>query len=267
MSKTARRSARDRLREEQRQQAERARRRRRALMILAPIAVIVVIVAGGVAVQALRDRGSEFAGKLPRATMLRDGSIRLAAQGTTTRTPVIDVYEDFQCPACKEFERINGGTLKSLAAERKAVVVYHPVAIIDERSVRAGSAAQCAADANRFMAFHDVLYENQPPEGGGQGFTAGDLTKRGKEAGIDGEKFAKCVDSVKYRKAILQRTQQISTKYQKQTGQGFGTPTLYLNGRPLDSNALFSAGAFKEAVKNAPEPGARGAAGSSGSQK
>ena len=32
----------------------------------------------------------------------------------------IDVWEDFQCPACKNFEDINGATLKSLAKEGKA---------------------------------------------------------------------------------------------------------------------------------------------------
>lgn len=257
MSKAARRSARERLREEQRRQAERARRRRRLLVILAPVAVILLVVAAGVAVQALRNRGSEFGGRLPSAAILEDGSIRLAAQGASASTPVVDVYEDFQCPACKEFERINGGTLKKFASEQSAVVVYHPVAIIDQRSVRAGSAAQCAADAGTFMAYHDVLFESQPPERGGQGFTADDLMRYGAQVGLDGDKFTECVESVKYRDDILQRTRQISKKYQQQTGNGFGTPTVYLNGKPLDPKVLFSASAFADAVKNAPEPAPR----------
>lgn len=134
MSKAGR-PARDRLREEQRRQAERDRRRRRLLLVLAPVAVIVVVVAAGLTVQAVRDRGSDFAGGLPAAAVLDDGSVRLAAPGTTVNTPVIDVYEDFQCPACREFERINSGTLQRLASEREAVVVYRPVAIIDRKSV------------------------------------------------------------------------------------------------------------------------------------
>ncbi|MQA83475.1 MAG: thioredoxin domain-containing protein [Streptosporangiales bacterium] len=251
MSKAARRSARERLREEQRRQAERQRRRRRLLLIVAPIAVIVLVVGAGVAVQALRNRGSEFEGRTPPATLLDNGSIKLAAQGATASTPVIDVYEDFQCPACKEFERINGGRLKELAAERKAVVVYHPVAIIDERSIRSGSAARCAADAGKFIEYHDILYGNQPPEAGGQGFTAEDLKRYGAQAGLKGEKFAQCVESVRYRQEVLQRTQQISTRYQQQTGQGFSTPTVYLNDQPLDSGVLFSADAFDNAVQEA----------------
>lgn len=259
MSETARRSARERLREKQRRQVERARRRRSLLVILSPVAVILLVVAAGVAVQALRDRGSEFEGGLPQATVLEDGSVRFAAEGTNKSTPVIDVYEDFQCPACKEFERINGGTLKKFASDKTAVVAYHPVAIIDQRSVRAGSAAQCAADAGSFMAYHDVLFESQPPERGGQGFTADDLMKYGAQVGLDGDKFTECVESVKYREDILQRTERISEKYQRQTGKGFGTPTVYLNGKSVDVNVLFSADAFEDAVKDATEPAPQGA--------
>lgn len=260
MSKAGR-PARDRLREEQRRQAERDRRRRRLLLVLAPVAVIVVVVvAAGLTVQAVRDRGSDFAGGLPAAAVLDDGSVRLAAPGTTVNTPVIDVYEDFQCPACREFERINSGTLQRLASEREAVVVYRPVAIIDQRSVRAGSAARCAADAGKYVAYHDVLFENQPPERGGQGFTAEDLKTYGEEVGLDGGEFASCVESVKYRDDLLQRTQRISAEYEKQTGNGFGTPTVYLNGKPLDINVLFSVEAFEEAVQNAPEPSPRSTA-------
>lgn len=254
MSKAAKRSARERLREEQRRRAERARRRRRLVMILAPVLVIVIVVAAGVAVQALRDRGGEFAGNLPAAELTEYGSVRLAASGAGAEAPVIDVYEDFQCPACKEFERVSGERLKKLVSERQVVVVYHPVAIIDQRSIRAGSAAQCAADEGMFMEYHDVLFESQPPERGGQGFTAEELLDYGEQVGLDGASFSECVESVRYRDEILRRTEDISTKHQQQTGSGFGTPTVHLNGQPIDPNLLFRPDAFERTVLEAPAP-------------
>lgn len=254
MRQADRRSARERLREERLRQAARERLRRRLLTVAAPVLVIALVVAAGIAVQALRSRESEFAGKVPPAAALGDGSIRFAADKVTDTTPVVEVYEDFQCPACREFERINGGTLRELAATGAAVVIYHPVAIIDQRSVRSGSAAQCAAEGGKFLPYHDVLFQNQPPEQGGQGFTVEELVEYGTEVGLDGDAFAECVRSVQHRQDLLQRTQAISTAYRQRSGKGFGTPTVYLNGRPLPPPALFSVDAFEEAVREARGP-------------
>ncbi|GAA2052907.1 hypothetical protein GCM10009800_47070 [Nocardiopsis rhodophaea] len=75
-----------------------------------------------------------------------DGSVVLAEQGANA--PVVEVYADFQCPACKQFEAASGDTLRRLATDGEAIVHYRPVSIFSQQpaplssnSLRAGAAA------------------------------------------------------------------------------------------------------------------------------
>ncbi|MGH3321633.1 MAG: DsbA family protein [Streptosporangiaceae bacterium] len=246
MSKAARqRSARERLREQQRREAVRKRLMRRLGLAGGAIAVIVIVVVVAVVVQSQRHHSSpEFHGKVPAAQVLSDGGIEVAKPGV--KGPKLDIWEDFQCPICQKFESINGDTVKRLAAEGKVRVVYHPIAIIDQRSVRAGSAAQCAAHYGKYMPYHDLLYAKQPPEKPVQGFTLDDLKAYGKQVGITKPGFAKCVDQQKYAGTVLKATKHAGTM------KGFqGTPTLYLNGKVLGSGTTFSSDKLTQAVEQA----------------
>ena len=62
--------------------------------------------------------------------------------------PTIDVYVDYQCPACRAFEILNGGYLNEVIAQNKAKVVFHPMTFIGPESILAANAAACAADAS-----------------------------------------------------------------------------------------------------------------------
>ena len=70
----------------------------------------------------------------------------------TAKLPTIDIYEDYQCPVCKEFEALDHTTIQALAAQNKARVVYHSINIIgpnyggqaNTSSLRAASAAAAA---------------------------------------------------------------------------------------------------------------------------
>ena len=79
------------------------------------------------------------------ATTGGDGTVTMAKSGV--QRPVVDVYEDFQCPACKEFDQVNDATLKSLAAQGQAKVVYHPIVIFSEEPL-AGNSLRAAAAAH-----------------------------------------------------------------------------------------------------------------------
>src|SRR5204863_10129589 len=86
---------------------------------------------------------------------------------------VVDMYEDFQCPNCRDFEAADGATLKTWQQAGIVRLVYHPVAFLDQASsthysTRALDAAASVEDSSpdAFQAFHDLLYANQPAEGG-----------------------------------------------------------------------------------------------------
>lgn len=127
-----------------REQLARERRRKRTLWTSIG-AVSVLVIAGliGWGVWSSQDSG-EFTAP-PGAT--QDGTGIAVGSGPVT----IDVYEDYLCPACKQFEQTSGPTLEQLVSDGKARVVYHPVAFLNrfsstEYSTRSSAAAGCAAE-------------------------------------------------------------------------------------------------------------------------
>lgn len=244
MGKAARQqSARERMREQRRRQEARTRTMRRVLIGVVAVVVVAVAVGIGIFVQSNRAQsGGEFQGNLPAAEQV-DGTVQYATGGGDK--PVVTIYEDFQCPYCQQFEKRSGDMIKQLAAQGKAKVIYHPVAIIDQRSIRSGSAALCAADQNAFMPYHDILYQNQPPERPAKGFTKQQLRQYGSDAGINSGSFDTCVSQGKHEQDIMRNTQEAKTK------QGFGgTPTVFVNGHKYTGD-IFSPQSLKDAILSA----------------
>jgi protein-disulfide isomerase len=95
-------------------------------------ASMVVLVAAGVVISALVQRGQPastpdsagYRGPFAPVTLNADNSVTMA--GPRVSGPVLDVYEDFQCSACRVFERTYGPTIERLAYLGKVKVVYHP---------------------------------------------------------------------------------------------------------------------------------------------
>jgi protein-disulfide isomerase len=145
----------------------------------------------------------------------------------------MDLYLDFQCPACKQFEETSGPTLDRYVAAGTLKIVYHPVAFLDayssgtRYSTRASAASACAADAGVFPAYIRALYANQPPEGG-TGLTDDQLVALGREAGATSADFATCVKSHRYESWTAQVTEAASKAGVNQT------PTLLVDGKPVE---------------------------------
>ncbi|WP_432932574.1 DsbA family protein [Microbispora sp. CA-135349] len=231
----------------QREALRKQEQRKRITMIVT--AVVIVLIAAAVAVWSVRQGSSEkVAGGLAPITVQKDGTVVMAKSGVSA--PVVDVYEDFQCPTCKEFEATSGSTLKNLAAEGKAKVVYHPITIFTQEptagnSLRAANAARCVTDGQQWLAFHDKLYQNQPSETV-TGFTTDELIKWGKAAGVTAPDFDNCVREQRNVAAHKQFSQQTMAA-QKLAG----TPTVKLDGKELELTTLFSPSSLRDAVQKA----------------
>jgi protein-disulfide isomerase len=168
----------------------------------------------------------------------------VALQGDTVvagspEAPVtIDIYEDFLCPGCAEFEKLYHQQLAQAAADGKARVVYHPVAILDAYSEPAGysslaaGAAFCAAQAGIFPRFHDSLFATQPAEGG-PGWTSAQLQQLARDLGA-GDGVARCMQAGTDRRVAA------STEIARRFISGlrpdgrFGTPSVVVNGSLVD---------------------------------
>ncbi|MEO3884842.1 thioredoxin domain-containing protein [Nonomuraea sp. B5E05] len=246
-TKTMSKSARDKIKEQQ--AAARAQERRRKIVTYVTAGVVAVAAVGaGWWYAASTSQSEEASGALAPITVQPDGAAVMAKQGVNA--PVVDIYEDFQCPACKELERVSGQTFKNLAAEGLAKVVYHPITIFSQEptksnSVRAGSASRCVADGKQWMAFHDLLFENQPSETE-PGFTPEQLVQWGKDAGVTSPGFEQCVTSGKHAQAQLSYSKKVSDEQKLDH-----TPTVKLNGTEIDNGVLFSPQELREEITKA----------------
>jgi protein-disulfide isomerase len=176
----------------------------------------------------MASQDKKAAAKLTTPSVAVDGGTAFAA-GTGPVT--IDLYEDFMCPVCREFETTDSATLKQLVAENKATVRYHPVAILNDASngtnysTRAAGAAAAAAQAGKYEAYHDVLYANQPQENS-DGLSNTRLVELGKSVGLTGSDFADAINHGTYNAWADKATETFSQR-------GYNaTPTIVIGGKP-----------------------------------
>jgi hypothetical protein len=234
---------RERLRLERQRQVRRQRRKR---LVAVGAGLAVLIAAGAVGFLLTRNAashvkivkvGSGFAGPYALVTVNANNSVTMAQPGVNG--PVLDVYEDFQCPPCRAFEKANGGVIQQLAAAGKLKVVYYPFTIFSGQpqlanSTRAWAAAKCAPAAD-WVAYHNYLFAAQPALTTAGGFPVSQLVQLGQKAGITSQAFAGCVRSQRY--AGLDST----VSNQVLTNGPDGLPTLKLNGKLLTLSPTSSA--------------------------
>jgi protein-disulfide isomerase len=193
-SRTDRSSARERI--AARRAAEEARRqaaqRRKVQLTVGAVVAAVLVVAIVVTVLVQQARTDTTGSASPRNTASGTGGTAFAL-GQADAPVVVDVYEDYQCPACRALEADAGNRLDQLAADGKALVRLHPVAILDHASddrysSRAANAAAVVADARDpevFRTFTTSLFDHQPAENG-PGLTDDQLVDLAAQAGAKG---------------------------------------------------------------------------------
>jgi len=180
-----------------------------------------------------------------------------ATSNTATATtaarnvPTLDVYEDFQCPACGQLEKRIGAQMASMAKAGEVKLVVHLLSFLDDNlkndsSKRSANAASCASDAGKFLDYHGLVFAAQP-EQEGVGYTDAQLTEFATTAGITGAALTtwqKCTSSGQYAKYVAS-VQEASSKAKVDS-----TPTIKLNGEDVTKNVQ-TAEALVAAVKNA----------------
>ena len=220
--------------------------------VVAVVAIIAVVAAVVIADQQKQDRVGTSTAVPAAASGMGEGFVANKDVTLVDGAPTLDIYEDFQCPACAQFEQIMGGTVTDLADQGKVKLVYHLKTIIDanfgvDHSLTMGNAAMCAADAGSFQAFHDTVYANMPAQEG-QGWTTAQTKGFAEKAGITGsalDTWQTCVDDRKY-STYVESTEEASNK------AGItGTPTVMLGGTKVDFNQVSTAAALTAAVEAA----------------
>ncbi|MDI3402963.1 DsbA family protein [Streptomyces cavernicola] len=235
-NREGKRAARERLAIEREKQKAQERRRRTLIVAAAVVGVLgLAAVIGVIAANAGKDE-KDAAGPVvaPKGAMGKDG---LAIPvGKESAKSTLTIWEDFRCPACAQFENMYRQTIHQLVDKGQLKVEYHLATIIDgnmggEGSVRAANAAACAQDAGKFTPYHDVLFQNQPPEPD-DAFAKNDklLELAGKVEGLNTPTFEKCVNDGAHDSWVARSNEAF------QKGGFRGTPTVQLDGKDIFSD-------------------------------
>ena len=235
----------------------------------------VVVIAIGVAVTLIIVSAIKPAGPGPQ-NMASDGlTVSQGFVATTTpsqaadaeptaptpdySTGVVDiqVYVDYLCPYCGQFEATNSEQIGQWIESGAATLTTHPLAILDRGSLgtkystRSANAAACVANysPDSFYDFSALLFKNQPAENT-EGLDNDKLKSLVGEAGVtDQSAINSCIDDKTYYGWVADATSRAlqgplpGTDDQSVTG----TPTVLVNGQKY-SGSLTDPDAFSAFV-------------------
>lgn len=163
--------------EAMRKELERSAKRQRNLITITILGVVAVLI--GLAWWAIETTRPHYEGDvITPSGATEDFGIVYDAKAAgvpepTTKPVVVELYEDFQCPACRAFEKTSGPQVFDLVKAGKVTVVFKPWSFLDPRaslneySHRSTNVALLVlekAGAAKYLEFHNYLYDNQPQE-------------------------------------------------------------------------------------------------------
>lgn len=130
-----------------------------------------------------------------------------AAMGDPNAPVRVDVYEDFQCPACANYSQVvESQVVEQYVSTGKVYYVFHHYPFLDDaystkESDQAANASMCAGAQGKFWEYHDILYANQNGENQG-GFRDKVLVTIAENLSLDLTQFNKCFESNTFKAQI-----------------------------------------------------------------
>jgi len=199
---------------------------RSPIALVSAAAVVVALVVILFVRPATRESAAELT--IPPTTYshdLVDGEVL----GSAAAPVMIEVFSDFQCPACRMFiteqlprlltDFVRPGVLR---IESKDIDVLGQGQ--SDESLELGAGARCAAEQDRYWQFHDVVFWNQGRENRGD-HDAAFIARVADQATLDRTSWEACLARADVRQAI--RDQTASAR-----AAGISsTPTLRVNGQ------------------------------------
>jgi protein-disulfide isomerase len=146
------------------------------------------------------------------------------AVGPADAPVTVEVWSDFQCPACGYFAKsVEPDLVEEYVRPGDVRLVYRDFAFIGQESIDSAVAARCAGDQGKFWQYHDYLFENQKGENEGA-FSRDRLDAIAEAVGLDMTTYGSCMSGDAPKQATEAETAQGRT-----AGVG-STPTLAING-------------------------------------
>jgi protein-disulfide isomerase len=155
------------------------------------------------------------------------------AMGSADAPVTVEVWSDFQCPACRSFvAETEQSVIDDFVVPGTARLVYRDAAFQGARgsnpsydeSVEAAAAARCAADQGLFWQMHNWIFANWNGENKGA-YNAARLRSMAGFAGLELDQYDSCLATGTHQAAV-----------RAETGQAVAagvtsTPTVVINGQ------------------------------------
>lgn len=223
----------------------RTERNRKAALIVGILVVLGAIVAGGAWFGSGGPEGP--AAGTSAAVAAGDGTVVV---GDADAPVKIEIYEDFQCPYCRQLEAQTRDFLSENAADGKVQVTYHPIHLLTDlpysaKALNAFAAVLTHGKPEEALKLHSLLYDNQPYESESASVTDADIAAMVSESGAEGPQIdaaLKTTDDAFF--AAADRAMQ-EAKIE-------GTPTVFIDGKQLAAASVTDlVKLIEDAVSNA----------------
>jgi protein-disulfide isomerase len=186
---------------------------------------------------------------LPDATTadtLKDARSYLRAGPADAKVQIV-LFEDAQCPYCKQFST---GPVKQVLNDylptNAVAVTFRHYAFLNDDSTKMALAMECAGKQDRFWPYHDLVFGDAPAATGGEQVDAR-LARWAVSVKLDADVFAACMANPATRALVASDLN---------AGRALlvqGTPTIFVNGKRLVGNLPYDylKSAIDEALRNA----------------
>ena len=201
--------------------------RKQRLYIILGIAVVAIVVAAILIVPSLLPAGDVTT--VEPGTWPKEAGRSLGDENAPVK---IEVYEDFQCPSCKNYTAdVEPQVIQDLVATGKVYYTFRHFPFLDDGSVRkesdqAANASMCAAAQNRFWDYKKILFANWNGENQGA-FADNRLVAFAETLGLDTDAFNKCFQADSYHDEIAADLAAGRMKGVQ------GTPSVFVNGEHI----------------------------------
>jgi protein-disulfide isomerase len=226
MSKLGRELARTEKAAAVRAEQERKERNRRVALIAGILVALCAVIAGGAWYGSGGDKASPGTTSAPVAA----GPTSLYVGDRSAPVKVV-IYEDFQCPYCRELESSTRDFLRENAAKGKVFVEYQPIYLLQQlpysgKALNAWAAVLKNGSPKAALKLHDLFYEHQPYEQSSGQVSDSQIAGWVKDAGADNAAVRTAMENrdVTFFSAI----QQLMTSKRLQS-----TPTVVIDGKEL----------------------------------
>lgn len=170
--------------------------------------------------------------------------INRTSLGSPDAPVVIQLWEDFLCPACQTFSRtVKPQLVEEYVKTGKVRLEFNhfPLQQHAPGSFLTALAAECAADQNLFWPYHDKAFQVISAEQQ-RGATFEKLTEFARTVGLNEQEFQACMTAQRHQSTInasLARASQLGLRF---------TPSVIVNGQLLENSSYPSVKAAIDAA-------------------